>query len=187
MSKEDEELAEDSPFEGKLSREAFVAGFKEGRKPNGQERDQHPRKFGNHKSTIECWKVGWDRGRAELRESIEKQPNPMHPAKTIAESRPKHLADSGTRVVSDGPTQVRGEPVPHALGRHLDQRHPNTFWPEGVPLPATYQKRPLVPCRKCRRLLLDDLGQAVVCKCTANGKAYLECRACGEKFELAVE
>jgi hypothetical protein len=200
MSKEDEELADGSPYEGKIQREAFVAGFKQGRKRDGQERDQHPRKFGNQKTTIECWRVGWDRGRAELREEIGKQPNPLHPAKTIAESLP----GTATRVVGDGPSQVRGhEPGtsyknPKALGIDPESwpnktraeppnRHPNTFWPEGKPFPRTYQKRPQVPCPQCRRILLDDLGQAVVCKCTANGKAYLECRGCGNRFELALE
>lgn len=62
------------------------------------------------------------------------------------------------------------------------------FWPEDTPMPETWVKvRRALPCRKCRRVLLDDNGQAVVCISSANQLAWFRCRACGHRFKLPVQ
>lgn len=63
------------------------------------------------------------------------------------------------------------------------------LWPEGKPLPTHHQIRRQHPCPKCRRVLLDNLSQAVVCTSTGNYVAYFRCRAsdCRHTFKLAVQ
>ena len=63
------------------------------------------------------------------------------------------------------------------------------FWPAGVPLPTEYRKarRNTLPCPKCRRVLLDDGGQAVVCTSSGSGVAFFRCKACGERWKLGVK
>lgn len=41
-----------------------------------------------------------------------------------------------------------------------------------------------VPCPKCRRVMTDVGGQAVVIKVTANGFAYCVCKCCRGDFKL---
>lgn len=56
------------------------------------------------------------------------------------------------------------------------------FWPEDKPMPETYDRRRPPPCPACRRVRLDDLGQAVARRAEERGTAYLHCKACGAEF-----
>lgn len=62
------------------------------------------------------------------------------------------------------------------------------FWPKDKPLPKEYAKAPrqIVPCPKCRRIFLDNMGQAVACKSSGADVAYFQCKACDHSFKLAV-
>ena len=60
-------------------------------------------------------------------------------------------------------------------------------WPEEKPLPKVVPRRALVPCPKCRRVLLDDLNQAVILKYTRDGVNYYYCKDCGAKWCLPIE
>lgn len=83
-------------------------------------------------------------------------------------------------------------PIDHdRLPRAPETAGPSTgcFWPAGKPMPKTWHRAPRqsLPCPKCRRLLLDDRGQAVVCASSGTDIAYFRCRACGHRWALAVE
>jgi len=56
-------------------------------------------------------------------------------------------------------------------------------------MPQTFRKakRELVPCPKCRRILLDDTGQAVIVASSGAKLVALRCRACDHRFQLPVE
>ena len=69
----------------------------------------------------------------------------------------------------------------------LAERVPRS-WPLEATLPRTYIKRRLLPCVRCRRILLDDGGQAVATTGIPRGDvAYLRCRGCGARWSLPVE
>lgn len=72
--------------------------------------------------------------------------------------------------------------------RDVDARGDRRFWPADTPLPTVYVKPAprQIPCRACRRVLLDDLGQAVVCTSSREDVAYFLCRGCGERFKMMV-
>jgi len=63
------------------------------------------------------------------------------------------------------------------------------YWPRGKRMPRVIKKRrrELVPCPNCRRVLLDDMGQAVVCTSSGDDVAWFRCRACEHRFKLGVE
>lgn len=77
-------------------------------------------------------------------------------------------------------------PVTHQEAAVETRTPPGLFYPKGKALPGTYIKR-RVPCPNCRRLLLDDRGQAVVTQSIQGDLAYLRCRACGHRWKLPVE
>ena len=64
-----------------------------------------------------------------------------------------------------------------------------TFWPKGEPMPGSYRKmrREPMPCPKCRRVRLDDLGQAVLVTNSGCGLAWFRCRGCDHRWSLPVE
>lgn len=75
-------------------------------------------------------------------------------------------------------------PNPSAIKTRAER--PDLFWEEGKPLPTHYPKRIRLPCRRCKRVALDSGRQAVTCKATHMGTAYIECRACGYKDSLPI-
>lgn len=77
--------------------------------------------------------------------------------------------------------QTRETPSPQKTGNKNGRYH----WPEGKPMPDTYSKN-IQPCPNCRRVLLDNMGQAVVLRSTRDGLAYFRCRACGHRWKLQV-
>ena len=58
------------------------------------------------------------------------------------------------------------------------------YWPEKKDLPKVYKRGRPTPCAKCRRLRLDDFGQAVVVMSSRGYLCYLRCKGCGHRFKL---
>jgi DNA-directed RNA polymerase subunit RPC12/RpoP len=66
--------------------------------------------------------------------------------------------------------------------------NPREFWPEGKPMPKKYKKRAPIPCPRCSRVLLPNLGQAVVAEGgITKDFAYLRCKACKHRWTLPVQ
>lgn len=59
------------------------------------------------------------------------------------------------------------------------------FWPADKPLPTVYA-RPPIPCERCRRVLADDMGRAVIVVSRPAGLAWLRCRCCRHRWKLPV-
>lgn len=158
---EDREISGGAPLRKKLNQEAWEAGKKAC--SEGRARIEHPRY--PKRSLIADWESGWDAERmAEMQAAAQ------------AAVQEAAFQNARTRVMSDGPSQVRA-PSPKEV-------HPRTFWPEGQEMPRFYEKRPYYPCPNCRRVLDEQAGQAVAVLCTANGKAYLRCRCCETRFQM---
>lgn len=68
-------------------------------------------------------------------------------------------------------------------------KHQSKFWPEGQATPTSYIKarRQVVPCPRCRRLLLDNGAQSTACTSSGHDVAFFRCRACGHRWKLAVK
>lgn len=82
---------------------------------------------------------------------------------------------------AESPTEIRHQD-PYVAVRSKDLK----VWPEDRPLPEHYIKRSLMPCRFCRRVLLDNLGTAVMVTGVTKAKAYFECKACRRRWSLPV-
>lgn len=70
-----------------------------------------------------------------------------------------------------------------------ESQRPRIYWPEDKPMPDYYgrpKERRLFPCPNCRRVLLDNLSQAVICRQTTDDFAYMRCKACGHKWKMAL-
>ena len=68
-------------------------------------------------------------------------------------------------------------------------REGRLYWPADKELPSVFrkQRRELVPCAKCRRVRLDNGGQAVVCTSSGVDLAWFRCKICGARWKLGVE
>jgi len=60
------------------------------------------------------------------------------------------------------------------------------LWPEAVPPPGRWHIRLPIPCAACARVYMADRRQAVICRFTDGGVAYLVCRACKHTFKLPI-
>jgi len=71
----------------------------------------------------------------------------------------------------------------------VDERVDPKFWPKGVPFPDSVVKlRPrFIPCPHCRRVRLDNGGQAVAVTSSGPDIVWFRCRACDTRFKLAVK
>ena len=81
-------------------------------------------------------------------------------------------------------------PVEHEdveIESSVPERDDRYVWPDGKPLPATYLKLRPLPCPKCRRVRMDDMGQAVSTRAVNTGVAYLRCRICEHTWKLPIE
>lgn len=97
-------------------------------------------------------------------------------------TRKRKRTPPGRRIQThDPPIEAHAPPVetPEDDGR---------FWPAGQDMPTRWIKlsRRRLPCPKCRRLFLDDGGQAVGCLSSGGEVAYFRCRACDHTFALPV-
>ena len=61
------------------------------------------------------------------------------------------------------------------------------YWPKDKPLPKKHRRATRQPCRKCRRVFMDNGGQAVVHTQSGKEISYFRCKCCGEKFSVPVE
>ena len=43
-----------------------------------------------------------------------------------------------------------------------------------------------MPCPNCRRVRLDNLGQAVICTHAGDTLAFFRCKACDHRFQMPV-
>lgn len=59
------------------------------------------------------------------------------------------------------------------------------FWPEGKPIPATYEVA-VTACPTCRRRLTDVRGRAALVSHTKGRTAYMICRCCGNRWKLDI-
>lgn len=58
------------------------------------------------------------------------------------------------------------------------------LWPEKK-LPKEYDSTiKKYPCPKCKRFLLDNMGQSVIVKSRDNVNIYFRCKGCGHNFSL---
>lgn len=82
----------------------------------------------------------------------------------------------------DPPIRVQEPPVQVPGGR-------GRFWPKDQEMPTHWRRTPRrrVPCQKCRRLLLDNGDQAVVCSHTGRDLVYFRCRGCNHRFAMPVQ
>jgi len=60
------------------------------------------------------------------------------------------------------------------------------FWPAGQEMPKCYIRHRKYPCPRCRRLVLPNGGQAVICSGLGE-KANMRCKGCGHTFVLGVK
>lgn len=123
---------------------------------------------------------------------------PLPPLEERAATAAKHQSavDAESAAVA---AELRARDDSAAAARQAADFRARRFWPPERPLPTLYARRkPPVPCPNCRRLLLDNLAQAVICLSLAtpravNGEiskktfAYLKCKACGHNFKLLAE
>ena len=59
------------------------------------------------------------------------------------------------------------------------------IWDKDIDMPTLYDKdRILHPCQKCRRMRLDNGGQAVGIHARDEKGVFMRCKACGHVFEL---
>lgn len=85
-----------------------------------------------------------------------------------------------TKRTKDNPLGVQHREV--ELTKRVRPRH----WPDDTPMPEYYYKQ-TIPCPYCRRVLLDEGGQAVVCTCSREHEAWFRCRGCGSGFAMPVK
>lgn len=107
----------------------------------------------------------------------EQQPQPVAQASSDRAQEPAAI---------DAPTaahKTQGRPI---LDRYGQDRR---FWPADRPMPDGYRKvrRGLQPCPRCRRVLTDDGGQAVVCRSSRDHMVFLRCRVCSAQWQLPVK
>jgi hypothetical protein len=98
-----------------------------------------------------------------------------------------------TRAPEPEPETTHQEPIPPIYKDAIVQPRESDriFWPKDKPLPK-YKVRQQMPCRFCRRVLLDNLSQAVVgmgVHTARDGekRAYFHCKACDRNFSLPVK
>lgn len=92
--------------------------------------------------------------------------------------------------------QKRSDEMHHKKRKDADKEHADAeedahqarcFWPEGEKLPRSHRRATRQPCRKCRRIFMDNGGQAVVLRQSTDKLADFRCKVCGETFSLPVE
>lgn len=80
-------------------------------------------------------------------------------------------------------------PVEHQAPAMSERNYgETTYLPEGEALPRYYEKKPPVPCPRCRALKIQSgNANASHFRTIIKGEAYFRCRACGKKFSLPVK
>lgn len=63
---------------------------------------------------------------------------------------------------------------------------PYYFYQDGGELPKFYERKPLQPCPKCRRIRTDMASQCARCTSVHESIAYFYCAVCGHRWELPI-
>lgn len=100
----------------------------------------------------------------------------------MAKHKPSLLARAAAAV---GITHADPE-VTYPVAPELSTRCDRHFWPAGEPLPTELvaSRANMQPCPKCRRVLLDNGGQAVRVTSRPKGLRWFKCISCGETWKL---
>lgn len=109
-------------------------------------------------------------------------PEGYRQAKSLARSWEEGWQEAGLEIRT--PEPVVRLPVVHVQVRATAA----VFWPQGEPMPTHYKRQRALPCQSCRRVRLDDGGQAVVTERTdpVLNVARLRCKACGAPQKLPI-
>ena len=88
---------------------------------------------------------------------------------------------------AEGPIEEADVRIEH--GRPSIYAADPRFWPAWEPLPTEWRKarRQRPACPRCRRLQLDDGGQAVVVMSSGGDVAFFRCKACEHRWQLPVK
>ena len=70
---------------------------------------------------------------------------------------------------------------------HRKEKPDRRYWPEDKPLPAFHAKPAAMPCPKCRRVLTDLGGRAVVLSHSGADLSYFRCKVCDHRWSLPVK
>ncbi len=129
------------------------------------------------KLQVEAYEAGREARRA--RKGLEDAP--LYTRRTLGKSWEQGWRDqAGEERAAELQARAAAEPVEAER-----PQNPRTFWPVDRPLPTAYFRQ-TIPCPKCLRVLLDDLGQAVVVRSIWRGVVYLRCRGpgCAHEWKL---
>lgn len=128
----------------------------------------------DHPLLKDAWQKGYEAGQKKIPE--RKCPFGDYPGKVF---RTAWL--EGWKAGTPAPP-----PRPAVVTRQVAVTRPGNFLPPGAQLPTHYLKTSPVPCPKCRRILLDDSGQAVLQRYTFGDIVTLLCQACGHSWRLPI-
>jgi len=104
-------------------------------------------------------------------------------AQVEAKRQESELSGEEADALAEELAALEAEEAEDALRERIDA---SRLWPEGDTLPTTYQPRPKLPCPHCRRVLMDNGGQAVVAASVGQETAFLRCKSCGHRWQLPV-
>lgn len=107
----------------------------------------------------------------------------------MAKSAKGRKSKAGKRTKRRGPKEPRHQEPPVSTQEvPMETRRGRRFWPSDQPLPTHYVKarRRLLPCPACRRIGLENGGQAVVCTSSGHDVAAFRCKACGHTWQMPV-
>ncbi|HUW31238.1 MAG TPA: hypothetical protein VM223_06465 [Planctomycetota bacterium] len=98
-------------------------------------------------------------------------------------------ADEAEADAVHAPASSKPPALAGGTAAFIDNPRPRRFWPKDKPMPAAFRKvrREFLPCKRCRRILLDDGGQAVIVTSSGDKLVALRCRSCNHTFQLPVE
>ncbi len=108
---------------------------------------------------------------------------------TEADRLRAEIAEREAELVAVGKRLAELENEDDACRREseAERLHAKRHWPRDRPMPEHYVKRAPLPCPKCRRVLLDHGGQAVVCQSGGSEVVQLRCKSCGHRWLMPVK
>ena len=107
------------------------------------------------------------------------------PAQAGAVGRPIHTMDP---VMEHQKPPIENQTPAVTPGVPDELTGDRRFWPPDKPMPGFWPKtrRILNPCPACKRILLDNGGQASICTSSGNDVAFFKCKACGHNWQLGI-
>lgn len=70
--------------------------------------------------------------------------------------------------------------------RGVEGMNDKIYWPKYREMPTHYSKPKPLPCPKCKRVRLDNLGQCCVVMRTGKSIVYMRCKNCAHRWQLPV-